>query len=295
MRGLGNLEPTSGNMQPVIKGKHAPPFWSALLLLLLISTAFANNKGREPKNREKEFAEQELILAELATRNAKARLEFLAAYFQGRPYASGTLSPANKGGEKLVARVDSFDCVTLVDNCYALVQADDLESYLQALKRFRYKNGKVAYAHRRHFFTTIVDCPEISFPRAFCLHKTDKMLNRKSLTERWLEGIPMESRSICWLKTDELKLRLDSLHTGDFLGVYSQKPGLDVVHAGIIVRNRNGLFVFHASRSRSRVLLEPLADFLGKQITGVVILRSRFFSENPLEQDPGDFRSPVSR
>jgi len=104
-----------------------------------------------------------------------------------------------------------------------------------------------------------------------------KQLNRKQDGSLWLEGIQMTARQISYLPTDQLsRKRLDRLRTGDYLGIYSPQPGLDVSHTGIVIRESGRVWLRDASSQADlrRVVESELPEYLvGKP--AVVVYRSR--------------------
>jgi hypothetical protein len=66
------------------------------------------------------------------------------------------------------------------------------------------------------------------------------------------------------------------LATGDVVLFASTRRDLDVFHAGLLVRRQGELRLRHATRSRGRVVEEPLSAFLARQRTpGLIVLRPR--------------------
>ena len=67
---------------------------------------------------------------------------------------------------------------------------------------------------------------------------------------------------------------LSRLKTGDYVGIYSPLPGLDVSHCGIVVRVPGRILLRHASSRASvaRVVEEDLTAYLGGG-KGLVVFR----------------------
>lgn len=107
---------------------------------------------------------------------------------------------------------------------------------------------------------------------------THKMLNQKKNGSRYIPDIPVTARDITWLPVSALTPAvLSQLQTGDYIGIYSDRPGLDVSHAGVIIRTPDGLFLRNASskRNEQRVIDSPLRTYLQNK-TGIVVYRSAF-------------------
>ena len=78
----------------------------------------------------------------------------------------------------------------------------------------------------------------------------------------------------CVPKRDLLR-RADRLQTGDLIFFASVRPHLDVFHCGILVKNPNGWQLRHASRKRSGVVEQSLAEFLNSnRMAGTIVVRA---------------------
>jgi hypothetical protein len=89
----------------------------------------------------------------------------------------------------------------------------------------------------------------------------------------------INARSLKYLPMDKLKDAEHLLQTGDIVGVTETKPGLDIGHCGLCLRDEKGgvHFVDASSiRNRMRVTCEPdMANSLkwSPRLTGVMIAR----------------------
>ena len=65
-----------------------------------------------------------------------------------------------------------------------------------------------------------------------------------------------------------------SLQTGDYVGIYTDKEGLDVSHTGIIIRKGGVVFLRHASskEKNQKVVDEVLSGYMQNK-PGLVIYR----------------------
>ena len=80
-----------------------------------------------------------------------------------------------------------------------------------------------------------------------------------------------------FIRSDENEETLvDYRAEGDIIGFLSQRPKLDYFHIGfVIVAADGGLWLRHASKSRRRVLDEPLVRFLKlNRVKAVTVLRA---------------------
>lgn len=212
-------------------------------------------------------------------RHAEARLqphpgrqvEILSAGFLGLPYVSSPLIGSDRQQEILVNDLSRLDCFTLLDFVEALRRSTDLAQFDRHLLAVRYRNGELSYQQRHHFFSDwgqahrrhLRDITlDIAGDRAVTL---TKILNRKETGELWLPGLPAREIQLSYLPTDALdETMLARLQTGDYVGIVSLQPGLDVSHTGILIRREGTLYLRHASsRADTRkVLDQPLRPYL---------------------------------
>ncbi len=224
---------------------------------------------------------EQIIVSANRIDNPGERIVVLSSHFLNTPYAANTLVGSPQKTEQLVINLAGFDCFTLLDVIEALRRSRDVESFSEQLKQVRYRDGRVAYEKRRHFFsdwvvndTTSISDVTTSVGQGWAI-TVPKRLNRKSDGTLWLPEIAVTERKIYYIPTRDIDTRvLSSLQSGDYIGIYSDKEGLDVSHTGLIVKNADHVILRHAS-SRSgveRVVDEVLLDYLqGKP--GLIVYR----------------------
>lgn len=207
------------------------------------------------------------------------RVDFFSRQFMDTPYRAGTLGGGDGLPETLTVNLDAVDCFTLLDYVEALRRSSGPDQFRSALVDVRYRNGSVSWGQRRHFFSDWSASPwlrdvtsEIGKGRA---RTAVKNLNRKRSGEEILPGVAIRRRVISWLPQSALDESIFSnLTTGDYLGIYSKKSGLDVSHVGIVVRKDQHLALRHASNRAGvmRVVDTPLAEYLAGT-PGIIVLR----------------------
>ena len=226
---------------------------------------------------------EQIIVSAHQIDNPGERIVVLSSHFFDAPYVANTLIGDPQKTEQLVINLAGFDCFTLLDVIEALRRSRDVENFREQLKQVRYYDGKVTYEKRRHFFsdwvaddtTSISDVTTgVGQGRAITV---PKRLNRKSDGTLWLPEIAVTEREIYYIPTENIDAGiLVSLQPGDYVGIYSDKGGLDVSHTGLIVKSTDHVMLRHAS-SRSgvgRVVDEVLLDYLqGKP--GLVVYRAK--------------------
>ncbi len=224
---------------------------------------------------------EQIIVSANRIDNPGERIVVLSNSFLDTPYVANTLVGSPQKTEQLVINLAGLDCFTLLDVIEALRRATSVENFSEQLKQVRYHNGKVAYEKRRHFFsdwvaddTTLISDVTTGVGRGRAKN-VPKKLNHKSDGTLWLPEIAVTEREIYYIPTENIDTRvLSTLQSGDYIGIYSDKEGLDVSHTGLIVKSTDHVILRHAS-SRSgveRVVDEVLLDYLqGKP--GLVVYR----------------------
>jgi hypothetical protein len=211
------------------------------------------------------------------------RIVALSGHFMETPYAAATLVGGPQTEEQLVINLAEFDCFTFLDVIEALRRSSDLADFPEQLRQVRYRGGQVTYADRRHFFSDWVagDSDWVGDVTAAVgqgrSQTAVKQLNLKSDGAHWLPGIPVTQRDVTYISTNNIDRKvLSALQVGDYVGIYSDRAGLDVSHTGLLVQGTAALMLRHAS-SRSgvrRVVDDDLLEYL-KGKPGLVVYRAR--------------------
>ncbi len=220
-----------------------------------------------------------LLLESSVTVSPEDRIERLSSQFLDVPYKENTLTGGINTTEVLVINLRQVDCFTFLDYIEAMRVSSSYAEFERNLIRVRYKDGIVLFKNRNHFFTDWVEnnssfvsdvTEAIGCGKA---RKIQKTLNLKENRDRYLQGIKPIKRVINYLPADFVDAQLTAgLKTGDYAGIYSDRPGLDVSHVGIIIKDRNDTFIRHASSVKKRVVDEPLIDYVSSS-PGIIILR----------------------
>lgn len=223
------------------------------------------------------------------------QVEILSAGFLGLPYVDSPLIGSDSQKEVLVNDLSRIDCFTLLDFVEALRRSTDLAEFDRQLLAVRYRGGQLSYQDRHHFFSDwglannshLQDMTlEIAGDRAATLPKS---INRKNDGTLWLPGLPVRAIQLRYLPTTALdEATLSHLQTGDYVGIVTLQPGLDVSHTGILIWQAGTLYLRHASSRAEtrRVLDEPLLPYLqGKP--GLLLFRPN----NPALSIPHHHRS----
>jgi hypothetical protein len=151
------------------------------------------------------------------------------------------------------------------------------------LKKIRYQSGVVDYQRRNHFFTDwiefnsnlVTDVTKQIDPAN--TRKVTKTLNDVVLNKQLLPGLAPRKREISFIPGEAVNEDVvRGLKTGDYVGIYSHRPDLDVSHVGIIIRDGNKLLFRHASSQsqRRKVADEDFMKYISNK-PGIIVLRQK--------------------
>ena len=209
------------------------------------------------------------------------KIEFISAAFLETPYLADTLIGSAETAEVFVLRLDGVDCFTLLDYVEALRRTSDFDGFKEALRRIRYREGRVYFLSRNHFFSEWGEANSLHLHDVTALvggenvRRVEKPLNRKKGGALYLPGYPVKKREIAYIPPEAVDETVHArLQSGDYVGIYSTLPGLDVSHVGIVVKKGGKVFLRHAS-SRSdlrKVVDQELTSYLGGK-KGLVVYR----------------------
>ncbi|CAI0767422.1 DUF1460 domain-containing protein [Serratia grimesii] len=209
-------------------------------------------------------------------------ISLLSQPFLGTTYVANMLIGSQDTPEKLVIDFRGLDCFTYIDYVDALSQANSQADFVQRLIHIRYANGDINFLQRKHFFTdwshqaktNVTDITATLSPHTVTLVKN---LNEKSDGSSYLPGLANVQRSITYLPSDFIDDQvLAQLHTGDYIGIYTNLAGLDVTHTGIYIMTENGPVLRNASsrKENMQVVDSPFMDYV-LATPGIVVLRTK--------------------
>lgn len=215
--------------------------------------------------------------------SAGDRINYLSRQFLETPYFWTPTATTSKKRrilpEKLVIDLSKIDCFTFLDYIVALAYSNNLEDFYQGVKLNRYKDGKVSFQKRNHFFTQwlknnlyIKDVSH-SFKNSKCIIKN---INKNRIL---IWGIPSFRQKICYIPKKFIfdETFLNDIKNGDIVGFYIDTLGLDVKHVGIVFVKDSKIFLRHASPKQKKVAEESLEEYLSrnKWVKGLIISRAK--------------------
>jgi hypothetical protein len=213
--------------------------------------------------------------------------------FVGWPYEPGTLELA--GEEGVVINLEEFDCVTLVENVFALArfiktqdpavlnsEAAARAAYSGAIRELRYRRGRVeGYPSRLHYFSDWIRDNEAkgfvreltqelggeadpraidfmtSHPEAYRQLANLDFFRAVQETEWELSGLDRHK-----LLEGEIQTWVSWIRDGDIIAATSTVDGLDVAHTGLAYWQDGQLYLLHAPLVGEEVEVSrlPLAE-----------------------------------
>ena len=218
----------------------------------------------------------------------------------GKKYQAGTLE--GDGQETLKYFSDKFDCVTFVEYVVAISipmvnTNSSTGDFEKNLKNIRYRNGVInGYGSRLHYFTEwilqnsirgLIKDVTIDLSGVPYLKDIDFMTRNKGSypkltdTTELKKVIKAEKRinGHKWMYIPKSKVHKiqSKILNGDIIAITSSIPGLDIVHTGFAIRQKDGIYLLHASESEGKVVISKrnIHNYLNanKMQTGIIILR----------------------
>ena len=256
-------------------------FLTLTMLFLTLQTAEAQQYTKKDSVRVME------LFAEAKRQKSDTNwMLFFGRKLRGVPYVAKTLE-INKD-ERLIVNLRQLDCLTLVENALALSlcmknNQADFKSFCRFLRLIRYRQGRISYIDRLHYFTDwIVDNTALGFvkersfskdiPTAKQTLKIDYITTHTPFYPmlvahpEWTNDIAKSERALTG-KTyfyipknriaDNDSFR-KTIKNGDILAITTSKKGLDTSHVGIAVWHKDGLHLLNASMIHKKVVEEPM-------------------------------------
>ena len=257
----------------------------AFFILLLCMICSMGASAYQSK-KDMERIEQLLADAQKLPKDSNLMLHF-GKQFLNIPYVAHTLD-RNLKEEKLVVNTRELDCTTFVENVLALTlcaqrgetKFGDFELQLQ---KIRYRNGKMEYTRRLHYFTSWIEDnvhmgyvtkvesdrkPFTAFQHLNVNYMSTHAKDYAMLAAHpeWMEGIKEMEQTITgndfrYIPKTEIgnsKLLRQTIKNGDIIAILTKKKGLDTSHIGIAVWKKDGLHLMNASSIHKKVVIEPM-------------------------------------
>ena len=211
------------------------------------------------------------------------RIQFLSGHFLGTRYAESTITGDTNIPEIFVINLQQVDCMTFIEYIEAMRLSASFSEFAGYVKKVRYKSGVVDFSARNHFFTDWKECnadiindvtERIGGKNAISAHKK---LNQKEDGTYFLSGIQPVPRAISYIPSESISDEIiNQLKTGDYVGIFTHVAGLDVSHAGIIVKHEDTLYLRHASSQQTyrKVIDQGFRGYIANK-PGIIVFRPK--------------------
>lgn len=231
------------------------------------------------------------------------RIATIASYFLDAPYVGGMLDTDPEKGEFLRVNFRQLDCMTFVETVLALHNTlkdehPDFSTYQAMLTSIRYRDGVIAgYTSRLHYTTDWLfenrKRKHLRFVRMGCAAKPFApdvyFMSTHPASYPLLKDSPEDVKKmadhearirtlrLAYLPKDKLTASDSFLQTGDIVAFTTSYSGLDFSHLGFVIREKNKVYLLHASTTGKKVQKSSLSlkDYLSdiKKHTGIVVAR----------------------
>jgi len=227
----------------------------------------------------------ELLHGSFSIKETGKRIDFISSHFLGTPYRESTLIGDINTPEVFVIDLEGVDCFTFIEYVQAMRLSGSFLEFKDNLMRIRYRSGFVDFKNRNHFFTDWIEYNSDIVMDVTCEFRDnieiEKILNEEEGGSRVIQGIMPVCRRIRYIPSRHINDSLiGRLESGDHIGIYSPRRGLDVSHVGIIIRKDGAVYLRHASSSeRYRMVVdEELRDYISNK-PGIIVLRPKDIDE----------------
>ena len=199
------------------------------------------------------------------------KLVSYSALLLNKNYKENVLIGSASIDEKLTIDLENLDCFTYVEYVYALALSSSQKDFRRNLISLRYEDNVISFSKRNHFFTNWAD--DNNLKRVSNDKKINKILNKKDINKKYLDGIPLENKMIYYedvYDRDYTKLN-EKIYV---VGILSSSQGLDVSHVGFLIINDNELKFRHASSKKKyrKVVDEDFLEYIENK-PGIIIYK----------------------
>jgi len=225
------------------------------------------------------------------------RVAALSEPWLGAPYNVGPLGELEGVDPDPIIRYDTFDCLTFIEEAFALALAPDAVSAQQVRMGMRYHQGApITYENRRHFMLAewipgVVEDGWFSdvTRRYDGAVRVEKDVTAATWAGWWGrsalplddERLPVGSQTFWYLPLDDALAQIDAIPPGTVVFFMRQPAAhipIAITHVGVTVPGEV-VTLRHASKLRDSLSDEPLAGYITHQrqytkwpLTGVILL-----------------------
>lgn len=212
-------------------------------------------------------------------------LDAVSAKFLGTAYVASPLGEGKGKDPDPLFRPDAVDCLTFVEQAIAIHLAPEEKDVVPLLTKLRYEGDTVDFEQRNHvmeaqwlpsnvkkgFLKDITR--EIGGEQTVKVKKRLDDVAWKSKTGASLGLAPQSQKHGDWawdiIPADVALEKVAKAPTGTVVVVVrADRPNAvtRISHLGFLIQKKNGPHLRHASRSFGKVVDEPLANYLGRNL-----------------------------
>lgn len=245
-----------------------------LIVLLSICSGEKINLANWNKQELSQF------LLKNTTKPNNIKVKNITDKFLNKAYKVNTMIGSDTQKEELVIDFKNLDCFTFIDYVEAMKRSSSFSDFKTNLVDLRYQLGNIDYTSRNHFFSDWIiynGFENITSSLSSKTKQVTKTLNLSSKKTPYLKGIKTKKIQLDYLDSKDLNTTItNKLHTGDYIGIYTHKAGLDVTHTGIFIRKDGKAYLRHASSKKQflKVIDEPFESYI-KNTPGFIVLRDK--------------------
>jgi len=210
----------------------------------------------------------------------------IAKKLKNKAYQS---DPLGEGGADDIDKdpiwdLNQFDCVTYIEQVYALASSKNADDFQDHLNKIRYKGGKISFVTRNHFFTSdwilnnsrnFMDVtPILISPQN--LQSETRRLFKKSFFGKHQITANDQSYSQFFIPKSKSPEAFLKMKSGDIIAFVGKIDSIFVIHTGLIeIKEKTNPVLWHASSKHKKVVDENLAAYLNRRnpVIGFIVLR----------------------
>lgn len=206
----------------------------------------------------------------------EARVTAIARAATGTPYADGPLGegPSGEYDQDPLMDLKRVDCVTFVEQTIALAAASSYQEAFTILQRIRYRDGKIDYEARHHFFVS--DwlennpwCRDVSGDLSVPTAALTRTISRRDFFQRVKapglgQSTPDRSITIRYVPSASAADAVPHLPQPALIVFIGRRPDwLFALHTGLFLSGDTGTGrLNHASSKAGKVVTTDLIEYL---------------------------------
>lgn len=215
-------------------------------------------------------AQSELSFAERIANTAQAELN--------TPYFDGPLGEGPEGTRDKDPLIDltRVDCVTFVEQTIALSAANTYPEVVDLLQQIRYRDGKIGYEQRHHFFVSDwlgnnTWCTDATASCGVPVAKLTRTISRDGFFDKvgapeFGDDTPDREVTVSYIPIEAACKRLDQLPARAVVTFVGKIDWLFALHCGLYIKDGSGTgLLYQASSKAGKVIATPLEEYCKEQ------------------------------